>query len=66
MQQALGASARLRGRRLPVPAAAAAQGLHAMLDGLIQNWRLDPTAFDLVRTGGQTVDCYLTGLGLAS
>ena len=66
LQQALRASARLRGRRLAVPAAAAAQGLHALLDGLIQNWLLDPAAFDLVRTGGQTVDCYLAGLGLAA
>jgi TetR/AcrR family transcriptional regulator, acrAB operon repressor len=66
MQRAMRASARLRGRRLAIPAAAAAHGLHALLDGLIQNWLLDPGAFDLVRTGEQTVDCYLAGLGLAS
>jgi len=66
MQRALRASARLRGRRLPVPAAAAAHGLHALLDGLIQNWLLDPAAFDLVRTGEQSVDCYLSGLGLGT
>jgi TetR/AcrR family acrAB operon transcriptional repressor len=66
MRRALRASARLRGRRLPVPAAAAAHGLHALLDGLIQNWLLDPAAFDLVRTGEQSVDCYLSGLGLGA
>ena len=66
MQRALRASARLRGVKLPIPAAAAAHGLHALLDGLIQNWLLDPGAFDLVRTGQQSVDCYLAGLGLAS
>src|SRR6478736_4462959 len=58
MERALVASARLRGRRLAVPATAAAHGLHALLDGLIQNWLLDPAAFDLVRTGEQSVDCY--------
>jgi len=45
-----------------VPARAAALGLHALIDGLIQNWMLDPTAFDLVRTGRQVLDTYLAGL----
>ena len=65
MQRALRAGARLRGRKLAIPAVAAAHGLHALVDGLIQNWLLDPGAFDLVRTGGQAVDSYLAGLGLA-
>src|ERR1700712_3230804 len=26
-------------------------GLHALLDGLLQNWMLDPTGFDLVKVG---------------
>jgi TetR/AcrR family transcriptional regulator, acrAB operon repressor len=38
-------------------------GLHALVDGLIQNWMLDPKAFDLVRVGRQTVDTYLAGMG---
>jgi len=37
-------------------------GLHALVDGLIQNWTLEPTAFDLVRVGRQTVDTYLAGI----
>ncbi|MBC7468470.1 MAG: TetR family transcriptional regulator [Ramlibacter sp.] len=65
MQRALRGSARWRGHRLAIPAAAAAHGLHALVDGLIQNWLLDPGAFDLVRTGGQAIDSYLAGLGLA-
>ena len=65
MQRALRGSARWRGRRLPIPAAAAAHGLHALVDGLIQNWLLDPGAFGLVRTGEQAIDSYLAGLGLA-
>mgnify|MGYP006149920193 FL=1 len=48
---------------LPVDEATAALGLHVMVDGLIQNWLLDPGAFDLVTAGGQTMDAYLRGLG---
>ena len=65
LQRSLRGSARWRGRRLPIPAAVAAHGLHALIDGLIQNWLLDRSAFDLVRTGEQAVDSYLAGLGLA-
>lgn len=60
----LRAAARLRGQRLPVPAATAAQGLLALIDGLIQNWLLDPDAFDLVATGRRALDTYAAGLGL--
>jgi TetR/AcrR family transcriptional regulator, acrAB operon repressor len=35
------------------PARAAALGLHALIDGLIQNWMLDPSAFNLVRVGNR-------------
>jgi len=48
------------GRR--IPAAAAAVGLHALLDGLLQNWMLAPGQFDLVRVGTQAIDAYLAGL----
>jgi TetR/AcrR family acrAB operon transcriptional repressor len=47
-----------------IPARAAAIGLHALVDGLIQNWMLDQTAFDLVRAGEQILDTYLAGLTL--
>lgn len=57
-------SATARGVKLPVPAASAAQGLQALTDGLIQNWLLDTTAFDLEQVGSRAVDTYLTGLGL--
>ena len=40
----------------------AAVGLHALVDGLIQNWMLDPGAFDLAATGRQAMDAYLAGL----
>ena len=61
IERTLGAAMR-RGelvRRLP--ARAAAIGLHALLDGLLKNWMLDPTDFDLVRTGTQAIDAYLAG-----
>ena len=56
--------AALRGLRLPMPAVAAAQGLQSLVDGLIQNWLLDPGAFDLEAVGTKSVDAYLRGLGL--
>ena len=63
-QQAMQQVAALRGSPLPVDVHTAALGLHVMIDGLIQNWLLDPDAFDLVATGRQTFDTYLAGLGL--
>ncbi|MBX3609902.1 MAG: TetR family transcriptional regulator [Hydrogenophaga sp.] len=62
---ALQEAVRRQGVTLPVPLATAALGLHVMVDGLIQNWLLDPQAFDLVRHGRQTMDTYLSGLGLS-
>ena len=61
---ALRQAAAVRGVRLPVPATVAAQGLHALVDGLIQDWLLEPAAFDLEVTGPKAVDTYLRGLGL--
>lgn len=64
-EKALRLAAR-RGRiKLPVPGHVAAQGLHALISGLIQNWLLDPEAFDLVPTGRRTFRVYLAGLGFA-
>ena len=63
-RQALAKSAELRGLRLALPAAAAAQGLHALVDGLIQNWLLAPASFDLEAVGSKAIDAYLQGVGL--
>lgn len=62
-RDALIRGARARGLRLPFPAAQAAQGLQALVDGLIQNWLLDASAFDLEKAGVKAVDAYLRGLG---
>jgi len=63
--QGLRQAAKIRGQRLPVPAVAAARGLHAMIDGLIGNWLLEPAAFDLPKAGRHALDAYLAGLGLS-
>ena len=46
------------------PALATAIGLYALTSGLIENWLLHPSAFDLVRVGEQALDAYLCGLTL--
>ena len=53
------------GRPLPMPASTAALGLHLLVDGLINNWLLDPEAFDLEAVGRATLHNHLRGLGLA-
>ena len=63
MTRSLQAAAQLRGVTLRLPVQAAVIGLHALLDGLIQNWLLSPEAFDVVSVGEQTLDTYLAGLG---
>ncbi len=62
-EKALRLAARRAHVKLPVPGHVAAQGMHALISGLIQNWLLDPTAFDLVPTGRRTFRVYLAGLG---
>ena len=48
---------------LAISPAIAAQGLHAMVDGLIQSWLLDSDGFDLTTTSEQLIGIYLSGLG---
>lgn len=66
VERGLQAAARHHALELPVPPAAAAQGLHALIDGLIQNWLLESADFDLVSLGRDVVEVYLRGLGFAS
>ncbi len=42
----------------------AAVALHALFDGLIQNWILCQGEFDLVKVGRSATDAFLLGLGL--
>lgn len=64
MAQVLAQAARVRGTPLPLPPDVAGRGLHALVDGLIQNWLLDTEGFDLERAGAAAIDTYLAGLGL--
>ncbi|MCS4511427.1 TetR family transcriptional regulator [Xylophilus ampelinus] len=52
------------GRTPPITCEMAAHGLHAMVDGLIQNWLLRPDEFDLQAAGAAVFDIYLAGMGL--
>ena len=61
-ERALRQAARRGQVSLAIPARSAALGLHALIDGLIKNWMLDPTAFDLVKVGRQVLDAYLAGI----
>lgn len=48
----------------PVSLECAAHGLQALVEGLVQRWLFDSSAFDLLETGSQLLDVYFTGLGL--
>lgn len=63
MERGLALAATAQNLTMGVSIANAAQGLHAMADGLIQNWLLDTTAFELVASSEQVIDIYLKGLG---
>lgn len=64
MQRSLQQAAAHRGLTLRMPPAMAAQGLQALMVGLIHTWLLAPQAFELVPAAEGAVACYLAGLGL--
>ncbi|MBY0454095.1 MAG: TetR family transcriptional regulator [Burkholderiaceae bacterium] len=61
---ALARAAQESGQSLPVALDTAAIGLQVLIEGLVHQWLVDQSAFDLVHTGQAAVDIYLTGLGL--
>jgi TetR/AcrR family acrAB operon transcriptional repressor len=63
IEQSMEAACSQADMKLTMPTAMAAQGLHALIDGLIQNWLLDPQAFDLLKVGPCVMNVYLCGLG---
>lgn len=65
MERSLREAALRRAVPLRVSLSMAAQGLHALVVGLIHSWLLAPDAFDLVGVAEMALDAYLTGLGLA-
>lgn len=62
-EQSIDLASRQTALKLSMPASVAAQGFHALIDGLIQNWLLDPEAFDLLEVGQSVMNVYLGGLG---
>lgn len=64
-EQGIESAAQRDGVALPMPAALAAHGFHALIDGLIQNWLLDQQAFDLLDVGQRAMNVYLGGLGFS-
>ena len=64
-EQSIESAALRDGLLLPMPAALAARGFHALIDGLIQNWLLDQKAFDLLDVGQCVMNIYLKGLGFS-
>jgi len=50
VRQGLDTAARQKNLTLPVSSTVAARGLHTLIDGLIQNWLLEPESFDLPKT----------------
>jgi len=63
LRAALEAASCMRGVRLHAPVEQLAQGLHAMMHGLIFSWLLEPD-FDLEVTGLNVMDAFLRGIGL--
>lgn len=53
-----------RALSLPLPVATLAQGLYALLVGLIHSWLLAPETFELEATAEASVQAYLRGWGL--
>lgn len=65
IEQSMETASRQAGLQLPASTSVAAQGLHALIDGLIQNWLLDPQSFDLLEVGQSVIGVYLGGLGFS-
>lgn len=63
VKQGLDTASLQNNQTLPLSSILAARGLHALIDGLIQNWLLDPQAFDLVDAGDRIMNVYFIGLG---
>lgn len=62
MEQAFSQAAKKGLIRPTVNPRYAAVGLHALVDGLIRNWVLDPKYFPLAKAAGAVIDIYLNSL----
>jgi TetR/AcrR family acrAB operon transcriptional repressor len=64
MQRSLQEAASRRAIKLVLPSHMAAQGLQALMIGLIHSWMLSPQAFELEVVAKSTIRAYLGGVGL--
>lgn len=64
MERSLQEALACRALSLPLPVATVAQGLYALLVGLIHSWLLAPETFDLEATAEASVRAYLAGWSL--
>lgn len=64
MERSLQAALAQRALSPPLPVALLAQGLYALLVGLIHTWLLAPETFELEATAEASVQAYLAGWGL--
>lgn len=62
MRLGIASSFQRQGLALPVPADVAANGMHALVIGLIQSWLVAPDTFDLEASAQQALAVYLRGL----
>ncbi|HEX5784903.1 MAG TPA: TetR family transcriptional regulator C-terminal domain-containing protein, partial [Burkholderiaceae bacterium] len=62
IQHGIETSFQRQGLHLTMPPHQAANGLHALVIGLIQSWLVAPHAFDLESTARQALAIYLKGL----
>jgi TetR/AcrR family acrAB operon transcriptional repressor len=62
-----GLAAAIRAGQLPegTQTRAAALAMHALAEGLIRNWLLDPRAFDLLAVGEEALDILVAGMACA-
>lgn len=63
MRLGIASSFQRQGKALALPADIAANGLHALVIGLIQSWLVAPDTFDLEASARQTLAVYLRGVG---
>lgn len=63
-RQALARAFAVRQLTPPLPLERAALGLQVLVEGLVHQWLLSPSDFDLMACGEATMDVYLAGLGL--
>lgn len=62
-RQVLERAAATRGIRLPAPADHLAQGIHALVQGMVYSWLLD-RSFDLEAAANASVEAFFQGIGL--